>query len=481
MASSPTSYLLLVISFFTFASMVVGRSDPSPISRDILTQQEADRVISLPGQPAVNFKQYSGYVTVNESHGRALFYWFFEATSKPEKKPLLLWLNGGPGCSSIGYGEAEELGPLLMQKGTPELRFNKYSWNKAANLLFLESPVGVGFSYTNTSKDIDELGDSMTAKDSYIFLVNWFRRFPQYKSHEFYIAGESYAGHYVPQLSEAIFDANKIVSKEDYINFKGFMIGNSLLDDDTDQTGMIDYAWDHAVISDGVYHDVKQNCDFSVEQTTPACDNALNEYFAVYDIIDMYSLYTPTCVLNTTSTKTYRKIEGIAPKSFSKFSQWHRRPAGYDPCVSDYSEVYFNRKDVQNALHANVTKIKYPWTPCSDAISNWTDAPSSMLPVVRKLINGGLRIWVFSGDTDGRIPVTSTRYTLKKLGLNIKQDWTPWYTNHQQVGGWTIVYDGLTYVTVRGAGHEVPTFVPQKALQLIEHFLANQTLPSKPF
>ncbi|XP_042490293.1 serine carboxypeptidase-like 34 [Macadamia integrifolia] len=485
MASSLISCpLLFVISFFTLVSMAVARSNLSQIPRDILTQQEADRVTRLPGQPPVKFKQYAGYVTVNKSHGRALFYWFFEATRKPEKKPLLLWLNGGPGCSSIGYGAAEELGPFLTQKGTPELRFNNQTWNKAANLLFLESPVGVGFSYTNTSKDLYELGDTITAKDSYMFLINWFRRFPQYKSHDFYISGESYAGHYVPQLAELIFDANKNVSKEDYINFKGFMIGNALLDDDTDQTGMIEYAWDHAVISDGVYDDIKQNCNFKVGRSTVKCDKALNEYFSVYDIIDMYSLYTPTCVYDTSKTTTTQRkiIHGVAPKLFSKFDQWNKKPAGYDPCVSEYSEVYFNRPDVQEALHANVTKnIPYPWTHCSNSIMGWKDAPPSMLPVIRKLINGGLRVWVFSGDTDGRIPVTSTRYTLRKLGLKIKEDWTPWYTYHQQVGGWTTIYDGLTFVTLRGAGHQVPTFVPRKALQLIKHFLANEMLPSKPF
>ncbi|XP_042492135.1 serine carboxypeptidase-like 34 isoform X1 [Macadamia integrifolia] len=481
MASSATYSLLLLISFFTLASMAVARSGLSQIGQDILAQQEADRVIRLPGQPEVSFKQYAGYVTVNESHGRALFYWFFEAVNKTEKQPLLLWLNGGPGCSSIGYGEAEELGPFLIQKGVPELRFNNYSWNKAANLLFVESPVGVGFSYTNTSNDINELGDTITAKDSYTFLVNWFERFPQYKSHDFYISGESYAGHYVPELAEVIFDTNKNVSKEEYINFKGFMIGNSLLDDDTDQTGMIDYAWDHAVISDRVYNDIKQNCNFSVEELTKKCNDALNEYFDVYNIIDMYSLYTPTCVDTNVTVRIQQKIKGVAPKSFSKFDRWHRRPAGYDPCVSDYSEVYFNRQDVQKALHANVTNIPYPWTHCSNNITFWNDAPSSMLPIIRKLIDGGLRVWVYSGDTDGRIPVTATRYTLRKLGLNITKDWSPWYTNHEQVGGWTIIYDGLTFVTVRGAGHQVPTFVPRKAFQLIEHFLANETLPSQPF
>ncbi|KAL1806826.1 hypothetical protein ACET3Z_029894 [Daucus carota] len=466
----------------TLAGAALARHQFSELSYEVKAQQEADRIIELPGQPQVSFKQYSGYVTVNESHGRALFYWFFEATHSPEKKPLLLWLNGGPGCSSIGFGEAEELGPFLSQKGKPELKFNNHAWNKAANLLFLEAPVGVGFSYTNTSSDIKQLGDKITAKDSYAFLVNWFKRFPQFKSHEFYISGESYAGHYVPQLSEIIFDKNMYVPKSDYINFKGFMIGNALMDDETDQKGMVDYAWDHAVISNHVYDEIKLECNFSNENSTAACDAAIEKYFDVYKIIDMYSLYAPTCFdSNTTRTnKQFPVIKGIAPRLFSKQKGWHQKPAGYDPCLSEYTEVYLNRADVQKALHANVTKMSYPWTHCSDTITVWNDAPESTLPVIRKLVNGGLRVWVFSGDTDGRIPVTSTRLTLKKLGLKTVEDWTPWYTSYE-VGGWTVEYEGLMFVTVRGAGHQVPTFKPKQALQLVEHFLTNKKLPAAPF
>eukprot|EP00257_Ricinus_communis_P017073 XP_015575420.1 serine carboxypeptidase-like 34 [Ricinus communis] len=443
-------------------------------------EQEADRVIKLPGQPEVSFKQYAGYVTVNVTHGRALFYWFFEATTKPQEKPLVLWLNGGPGCSSIGYGEAEELGPFFPRKRQPELKLNPYSWNKAANLLFIESPVGVGFSYTNTSSDINELGDTLAAQDSYTFLLNWFQRFPQFKSHDFYISGESYAGHYVPQLAEVIYDNNRKALNKNHISFKGFMIGNALLDDETDQTGMIDYAWDHAVISDRVYHDVKSKCNFSQQRPSKECNQALNQYFDVYKIIDMYSLYAPRCVnSNFSTTKQLPVIEGIAPQLFSKFEDWRRKPAGYDPCASDYTEMYMNRPDVQEALHANTTKIPYPWTHCSNNITFWNDAPASILPIIKKLIAGGIRIWVYSGDADGRIPVTSTRYTLNKLGLNTRQEWSPWYYK-KQVGGWTIEYDGLMFVTVRGAGHQVPTFKPKHSLLLIKHFLANEKLPSVP-
>ncbi|KAJ7954553.1 Carboxypeptidase [Quillaja saponaria] len=475
--------LLLLHVMLSFFLVKETSGVPVKLSPQILAKQEDDRVIRLPGQPEVKFKQYAGYITVNETHGRALFYWFFESTTKPEEKPLLLWLNGGPGCSSIGYGETEELGPFFPQNSTqPKLKLNPYSWNKEANLLFVESPVGVGFSYTNTSTDIPELGDTVTAKDSHAFVINWFRRFPQFKSHEFYIAGESYAGHYVPQLSELIFDNNHNATKEDHINFKGFLIGNALLDDETDQKGMIDYAWDHAVISDGLYHNITTKCNFSIGNQTDDCTVAVNQYFDVYKIIDMYSLYTPKCLRNSSNSSSTREgtvIKGIAPHLFSKFNGWHQTPAGYDPCASDYTEVYLNRPEVQTALHANVTKIPYPWTHCSDTITFWRDAPASILPIIRKLVDGGIRVWVYSGDNDGRIPVTATRYTLRKLGLNIIQDWAPWYS-YKQVSGWTIEYDGLTFVTIRGAGHQVPTFKPKQALQLIKHFLANQKLPPRP-
>ncbi|KAK9115544.1 hypothetical protein Sjap_014491 [Stephania japonica] len=291
------------------------------------------------------------------------------------------------------------------------------------------------------------------------------------------------ARHYVPQLAEVIFDENKKASRENYINFKGFTIGNALMDYDTDQNGMFDYAWDHAVISDGVYKSIKANCNFSKENQNTGCYDAIEKYYDVYHIIDMYSLYSPTCPEGNPSAKSslMTRSKTDSKKSLSSLDIWRRIPAGYDPCLENYATAYFNRRDVQKALHANVTKISRPWALCNyDVNLEWNDSARSVLPIIRKLVDGGLRIWVFSGDTDGRVPVIATRYTLNKLGLKIKEDWNPWY-NQKEVGGWTIVYDGLSFLTVRGAGHQVPTFAPERSLQMIYHFLANKKLPSVPF
>ncbi|XP_020594794.1 putative serine carboxypeptidase-like 53, partial [Phalaenopsis equestris] len=88
-----------------------------------------------------------------------------------------------------------ELGPFRVNSDGKTLQRNIYAWNNVANVIFLESPAGVGFSYSNTTSDYDKNGDKRTADDSYTFLVNWMERFPQYKNRDFFITGESYAGH----------------------------------------------------------------------------------------------------------------------------------------------------------------------------------------------------------------------------------------------------------------------------------------------
>lgn len=92
-----------------------------------------------------------------------------------------------------------------------------------ANMLFLESPAGVGFSYSNTTSDYNHSGDKNTAEDAYVFIVNWLERFPQYKTRDFYITGESYAGHYVPQLAYTIILNNK-KANQTIVNIKGIAV-----------------------------------------------------------------------------------------------------------------------------------------------------------------------------------------------------------------------------------------------------------------
>ncbi|CAM0149711.1 unnamed protein product [Urochloa decumbens] len=440
------------------------------------SEQERDRVRFLPGQPtSPPVSQFAGYVTVNKRNGRALFYWFFEAQASPEKKPLLLWLNGGPGCSSVGYGAASELGPLRVTRYGAGLEFNKFAWNREANLLFLDSPVGVGFSYTNTSSDLTKLDDNFVAEDAYNFLVNWFKRFPQYKGREFYISGESYAGHYVPQLAELVYDRNKDKART-YINLKGFMVGNPLTDDYYDSKGLAEYAWSHSVVSDEVYKRIKKVCNFRISNWTDDCDKAMSTVFGQYHEIDIYNIYAPRCNLPQSSAALGVDQE-LAANDQEHFRRRIRMFSGYDPCYSSYAEKYFNKADVQRAFHANVSGTR-KWQVCSDSIlRSYNFSVLSILPIYSKLIKAGLRVWLYSGDADGRVPVIGSRYCVEALGLPIKTQWQPWYLN-KQVAGRFVEYHGMTMVTIRGAGHLVPLNKPVEGLALIDTFLLGKQLPT---
>ncbi|KAI3909717.1 hypothetical protein MKW98_014134 [Papaver atlanticum] len=457
-------FVFVLNSLILDIQRVSGSKDVSSFER-----KDLDRVYKLPGQSFdVNFAHYSGYVDVNKN--KALFYWFFEAVENPSSKPLLLWLNGGPGCSSIAYGEAEEIGPFHIRPDGKTLYQNPYSWNQVANVLFLDSPVGVGFSYSNKSEDLLNNGDASTAEDSLAFLSNWLERFPEYKGREFYLSGESYAGHYVPQLAEVIVKHHKNTGDKS-INLKGYMVGNAVTDDYHDQLGLFQFLWSTGLISDQTYKLLNANCDSeSVIHPSSECNKFFDVANKEFGNIDAYTIYTPSC----TATGNGQFLNHFR----RRFHSVARVGEKYDPCTEADSTVYFNLPEVQKALHVNPAVAPTKWKTCSDIVNddNWKDSPRSMLPIYKELIKEGLRIWMFSGDTDAVVPITSTRYSIDALKLPTVSPFHAWYDDGQ-VGGWTQGYEGLTFVSVRGAGHEVPLHRPKLALTLVKAFLSGNAMP----
>uniref|UniRef100_A0ACD6A5X5 Uncharacterized protein n=1 Tax=Avena sativa TaxID=4498 RepID=A0ACD6A5X5_AVESA len=430
------------------------RTDQYSAGYDHAALKAADKIPALPGQPeGVDFDQYGGYVTVNASNGRALFYYFVEAPGDAAAKPLLLWLNGGPGCSSLGYGAMQELGPFRVNRDNKTLSRNNYAWNNAANVIFLESPAGVGFSYSNTSSDHDKTGDPMAAQDAYVFLVNWLERFPEYKARAFYIAGESYAGHYVPQLAATILAHSN--STGAIINLKGILVGNPLLDDVKNSRGQYEYLWNHGVISDEVWADIAGHCSFDDSADDPSCFAAIDE---AYDgNIDSYNIYAPVCISDSNG-------------SYYSSSQL----PGYDPCSYVPTMAYLNLPAVQRALHARETT----WRDCTGFV-DFKDSPDTMVPTLKWLIDHRLPVWLFSGDFDSMCPFTGTRYTVRDLNLSVTERWRPWTAGHE-VGGYVQQYKGgFTFASVRGAGHTVPSFQPERALILLQSFLKGILPPYK--
>eukprot|EP01103_Thecamoeba_quadrilineata_P015789 TRINITY_DN5086_c0_g2_i1.p1 TRINITY_DN5086_c0_g2~~TRINITY_DN5086_c0_g2_i1.p1 ORF type:complete len:486 (+),score=93.35 TRINITY_DN5086_c0_g2_i1:24-1481(+) len=431
----------------------------------------AQQIQNLPGyNGSTPITQYSGYVTVDESHGRALFYWLIQSlSSSPSDDPLVVWFQGGPGCSSL-YGLFVEHGPFRpnIQGG---LDFNPLTWANVANMLYVEAPAGVGFSYSNTTSDYNT-NDTQTATDNYNFLLGFLQEYPEYQGRDIWIAGESYGGVYVPSLSQRIITGeNEQLSNA----LQGFMIGNPVFrcGDDTIQAQFNLYYW-HGLVSYTNYLNwTNHGCNGDWYKVT--CLEIYNTTLSEIGIFDqevVVSTGPPSLPLPSLDPDDLYQdfCTGNGSLSFSI-----EVPSIEEDCTSidTLLQNYLNQADVQVAIHARPTD----WTACTNNI-NYTRNYVSMLPFYFDFFKErpDLNILVYSGDVDiATVPFAITQKCLNELGRKTTQNWQPWYVNGATAGYWE-VHEGFTYATVKGAGHEAPAYETWNSYNLFTRFLATQSL-----
>ncbi|KAJ1435987.1 Serine carboxypeptidase, serine active site [Sesbania bispinosa] len=187
---------------------------------------------------------YAGYYPIEHSHAARMFYFFFESRYSKED-PVVIWLTGGPGCSSelaLFY----ENGPFKITDNL-SLVWNEYGWDKVSNLLYVDQPTGTGFSYSTDLRDIRH-NEEGVRNDLYDFLQAFFAEHPQYAMNDFFITGESYAGHYIPALGARIRQGNQ-ANEGIHINLKGLAIGNGLTNPEIQYKAYPDYALDMGIIT----------------------------------------------------------------------------------------------------------------------------------------------------------------------------------------------------------------------------------------
>ena len=167
----------------------------------VAADAEADKVTEIKGMTTFSeYGLYSGYLDI-ENTTKSLHYVFAESQNDPTTDPLILWFNGGPGCSSM-LAWMQEHGPWVMDDGGSTFHENPYSWNKNASVIYLDQPAGIGYSYCDEANAPEDCvsGDYSSSLDNLDVLKTWFARFPAYKDSDLYLSGESYAGIYVPYL-----------------------------------------------------------------------------------------------------------------------------------------------------------------------------------------------------------------------------------------------------------------------------------------
>ncbi|KAH7719698.1 Protein K10C2.1 [Aphelenchoides avenae] len=277
---------------------------------------QADEIYSLPGvtfQP--NFDQYSGYLRA--SPGNYLHYWLVSSQSSPYTDPIVLWLSGGgPGCSTLG-GLLAENGPFRVNPDGQTLFENVFAWNKVANLLYLESPQGVCFSFHDRMKNDDyawnddkigldlenanvgydcrglqaqmvrgpvgevpqgpagprepvgagepETGMVSVAADVALAVLSFFNAYPQYQGRAFFVAGQSYGAIQVALLTrllvrQIVLGVSGIFAGIS-VNLKGMLVGNSLLSEDWNSATFVDNLYFHGVIGKTQWDKYRKCCE----------------------------------------------------------------------------------------------------------------------------------------------------------------------------------------------------------------------------
>eukprot|EP00043_Microstomoeca_roanoka_P001212 m.31543 g.31543 ORF g.31543 m.31543 type:complete len:460 (+) comp10694_c0_seq1:946-2325(+) len=437
----------------------------------------ADRVTSLPGwNQALPSAFFSGYLGVG--NGKWLHYWLVESERTPASDPVVFWFNGGPGCSSLD-GFFYELGPLhivepIKDPQAPELYLNPYRWSKNATVVFLEAPAGVGFSYADTPAGL-VTNDTQTAEDNYAALVAFFKAYPEYQNNQLFIAGESYAGAYVPMLALQVLQHNA-AGDATKLNLQGILVGNGVigngaLDDATSQRVYAEFYRGHALVSSTLFETILQDCDDFKDVSSAACKKALNEMTAAISNVNVYDIYEPCINSGFPPLKTH----GYSKRPLLSFESGDQ-VSGPSECIdAGAATTYLNLANVREAIHVKSESDIGKWVICSDKV-DYHVTQGSLMPAYKNTIIPKIRVLIFNGDVDACVPFTHNEWWTSNLNMTVTSPWRAWAVENQ-VAGYVVEYGNhFQFATVKGSGHMVPQYRPQQAEAMFSRFITNQKL-----
>ncbi|CAO0801662.1 unnamed protein product [Mucor circinelloides] len=417
-------------------------------------------------------KQISGYLDVGSD--KHFFFWFFESRDKPKEDPVVLWLNGGPGCSSL-TGLFMELGPCTVNEEGNDTVINKYSWNEKANVIFLDQPLNVGYSHGSGGAS----NTDAAAKDVYAFLQLFFKEFPQYADLDFHISGESYAGHYIPAIGGVINDNNKghfksleLLKKKHTladINLKSLLIGNGLTDP------LVQYKYYAQMACDNSYGPVldRATCD-NMEASFPACERLIQN---CYDSQNVFSCLPAAMKCNKDQISPYQQT-GMNPYDVRE------KCKGGNLCYDILESVqkYLNIPAVKEEVGAETDKYE----SCNMQINfRFQMAGDWMRPYVNevpKLLEDDIKILIYAGDADFICNWMGNKAWTIQLPWSGHEEFsnandTEWYSDiaGKQAGELRKTDDGrFAFLRVFGAGHMVPYDQPESGLDMLQQWVRGE-------
>uniref|UniRef100_A0A0E0F5I4 Uncharacterized protein n=1 Tax=Oryza meridionalis TaxID=40149 RepID=A0A0E0F5I4_9ORYZ len=287
---------------------------------------------------------------------------------------------------------------------------------ETGNIIFVDSPIGAGFSYAATQEG-SKTSDTKTVKQLVIFLRKWLHDHPQFLLNPLYIGGDSYSGYIVPTLVLAIDESNDSGDKP-ILNLMGYVAGNPRTERQFDEGGKIPFLHGMGLISNELYECTKDINMLHVLE--PFCEE----------------VWSPGIHNNEATDGMIRLMLESASAANDDIIEFKRRKASYVVL-----KIWANDKTVRESLGVH----KYHLT----------------------LMRKGYRALIYSGDHDCQVPFTGTQAWIRFLNLSVVDDWRPWYAAGQ-VAGFTRSYanNNLIYATVKGAGHTAPEYKPKECLEM---------------
>ncbi|XP_077563808.1 venom serine carboxypeptidase-like isoform X2 [Haemaphysalis longicornis] len=422
---------------------------PLILSGQLEEAKALSEVCALPAD--VEVPSYSGFITVNAEFNSNLFFWFVPSLTDPKNAPVLLWLQGGPFASSL-LGFFVEHGPYSVPSDFTEATFRPMTWTNRYSVLYVDQPVGTGFSFTDDeagySRNLTDVG-----RDMLEFLQQFFTLFDDLAQNEFYITGESYGGKYVPAVGAAVHKNAALMRVK--INFRGIAYGNGF----TDPVNMLEvgeFAYATGLI-DRTAADYMKNVAAESRKHIRAGRTEL----AFHNMNHLFIGHTKTrdsFFKNITGFEyVYNYLHNKVPKDVRNYHHFVAMPA------------------VRRAIHVGQRNFSIAREA---AFTNFfEDFMRSAVPQLTILLENGYRVLVYSGQLDIAVPTTNTENFLSKMSWSGAGRWARAPQHQWRSADGHILYgykktvDNLHFVVVRNSGHLVPYDTPQAAFSLITAFV----------
>lgn len=412
--------------------------------------------------PGVN--QYSGYLSVGSNEN--MWFWFFEARNNATTAPLATWFNGGPGCSSM-IGLFQENGPCHFVNGASTPSLNPYSFNTYANMLYVDQPIGTGFSYGT-----DPVTSTVTAAPYvWTLLQAFYAQFPQYENRDFGIFTESYGGHYGPEFASYIASQNTKIAAGSVTGEKISLVALG-----------INNGWYDPVIQEKAYVDFSYNNTYKSLLSASQHTTYLNTYNT--KCLPLLEKCTSTTGSNSACENAdntcYNDIEGPLSE-LADFDVYDIREPSNDPYPPETYISYLQSSKVMTAIGAKSTYAECPDAPYEKFAGTGDDA-RSLLSTLSTVVQSGITTLIWAGDADwicnwfGGLAVANAITYASTSTFAAKA--VSSYTVNGVAGGTFKSVGNLSWLRVFGAGHEVPYYQPELALQVFTQTMQKKAISS---